>query len=332
MHRRLLLGLVTVVLVLAGCGEAGSSGAGGTSGGGGSTASPGGGCKAATGQELVVLEDDKKLQTVDNVIPAINAKVVTPPLLAALDKVSKALTTEELIALNRAVEVERQTSPNAARAYAEEKSLTAGLSGGSGKIVVGAANFAENQTLANLYALALNAAGFQASVKTVGTRETYAPALQKGELQVVPEYAGTLTEYLNKSENGPDAKALASGDLESTLQALRDLGQKTGLAFGQPSAAADQNAFAVTKAFADANGLKTLSDLAAKCNGGPLVLGGPPECPERPFCRPGLEETYGLEFTGFQQLDAGGPLTLTALRQGRVHLGLVFSSTGALSG
>src|SRR5262249_40888828 len=116
-----------------------------------------------------------------------------------------------------------------------------------------------------------------------------------------------------------------------TVTALKDLGGKANLTFGAASQAADQNAFAVTKAYADANGLKTLTDLASKCNGGALVLGGPPECPERPFCKPGLEQTYGLTFTGFKSLDAGGPLTKTALKQGKVNVGLVFSSDGGLS-
>jgi osmoprotectant transport system substrate-binding protein len=61
------------------------------------------------------------------------------------------------------------------------------------------------------------------------------------------------------------------------------------------------------------------------------VLGGPPECPERPFCQPGLEETYGLEIGEFVSLDAGGPLTKTALQQGNIALGLVFSSDAALA-
>ena len=100
--------------------------------------------------------------------------------------------------------------------------------------------------------------------------------------------------------------------------------------FGKPSAAQDQNAFAVTKAFADKHGVKTLSDLAEACGSG-LVLGGPPECPERPFCQPGLEETYGLAFGSFSSLDAGGPLTKTALKQGKVTVGLVFSSDAALA-
>jgi osmoprotectant transport system substrate-binding protein len=335
-----LLGLSAVALAVAltGCGQSGSSTGtatptGGTTTAPGGAAAPpgGGGCRAATGQELMVLADDKKLQTVDNIIPAINAAAATPALVQALDKISAALTTEKLVALNRAVEVERKTSPNVAQEFTQQENLVSGLSGGSGEIVVGAANFAENATLANIYEDVLDAAGFAASVRTIGNRELYLPALQQGEIDVVPEYVGTLTEFLNKKQNGANAAPKASGELEPTVAALTQLGSAAKLRFGQPSQAADQNAFAVTKAFADANGLKTLSDLAAKCNGGELVLGGPPECPDRPFCRPGLERTYGLKFTGFSALDAGGPLTQAALRQGKVTLGLVFSSAGFLS-
>ena len=167
-------------------------------------------------------------------------------------------------------------------------------------------------------------------MKNVGNRELYEPALEKGEIQVMPEYVGTLTEFINKAENGADAEPIASGDLDATVQALTGLGDKVGLKFGEPSGAADQNAFAVTTAFADKYGVTTLSDLGAKCGSG-LVLGGPPECPERPFCQPGLEETYGLAFDSFTSLDAGGPLSKTALEQGKVSLALVFSSDAALA-
>ena len=86
----------------------------------------------------------------------------------------------------------------------------------------------------------------------------------------------------------------------------------------------------MTTAFADEHGVETLSDLAEECGSG-LVLGGPPECPERPFCQPGLEDTYGLAIDSFSSLDAGGPLTKTALQQGKISVGLVFSSDAALA-
>jgi len=62
-----------------------------------------------------------------------------------------------------------------------------------------------------------------------------------------------------------------------------------------------------------------------------LVLGGPPECPEREFCLIGLEETYGLEFKEFRPLDAGGPLTVEALKSGDIEVGLLFTSDPAIA-
>jgi osmoprotectant transport system substrate-binding protein len=304
--RVLAIGVVAIGLstALVACGKSGSSSD--------TTASGKKGCAPVTGDEIVVLEDSKKLQSVDNIIPAINSKLATPPLVAALDKVSAALDTKTLVGLNRQVDVERKTSKVVAEGFVREKSLDAGLEKGSGTVVVGAANFGENQTLANVYALVLKGAGFSASVKTIGNRELYLPALEKGELGVVAEYVGTLTEFLNKKQNGESAAPKASGDLEKTRAELTKLGDKAGLKFGEPSEAADQNAFGVTKALAEKHNLKTLEDFAAKCSGSATVLAGPPECEKRPFCKPGLEETYGIEFGKFTAV-ALGPLLKTSL-------------------
>ena len=200
-----------------------------------------------------------------------------------------------------------------------------------GPITIGAFGFGESKILANLYAGALTAAGFEPSIIELTNREVVEPALESGEVQVVPEYLGTLTEFLNVKANGPDAAPLASGDVESTLAQLQTLANAVGITVLTPSPAADQNAFAVTRAFAEANGLATLSDLAGYSQSNPVRLGGPPECPTRPFCQPGLEETYGMQFSEFTSLDAGGPLTKQALAQGAIDVGLVFSSDGGVA-
>jgi osmoprotectant transport system substrate-binding protein len=324
-------GLLLVIFTLTGCGSSGSSG---TKAAPTKSASSAGGaqaCEAVPGDQLVALEDDKHLQTVDNIIPAVNAKAAKKPLLDALNKVSAALTTDKLVAMNKQTDIDHKTSPNVAKDFVSAEGLADGLSGGSGKIAVQPANFSESLTLANVYADVLDAAGFDASVKGGANREVYLKALEKGEVQVVPEYVGTLTEFINKAQNGADAKPIASPDLDATAQGLTQLGDKVGLKFGDPAQAADQNTFAVTKGFADKYSLKTLSDLAAKCSSG-IVLGGPPECPDRPFCQPGLEDKYGLKFDSFTALDAGGPLSKTALKTGKVTLTLVFSSDAALAG
>ena len=229
------------------------------------------------------------------------------------------------------MDVDRQTSSQAAAQFVTAQKLDTQQPVGAGaKVLVGSANFSESATLAEIYAAVLRAAGFDASTQTIGNRETYEPALERGDLTVVPEYAGTLTEFLNKKINGANATALASSDLQATVTALQGLGSTVGLTFGTPAAAQDQNAFAVTTAFAKAHAVTTLSELAAACGG--LVLGGPPECPTRPFCEPGLVQTYGMDITNFVSLDAGGPLSKAAIQQGKVTLGLVFSSDGSLAG
>jgi osmoprotectant transport system substrate-binding protein len=310
---------------LAACGQAGSSG--GTGSGGGSTAAAGAGCAPVAGADIVVLTDDKKLQNSDNVLPAINAKAATPALTAALDKVSAALDTASLISLNKQVDIDRKTSAVVATAFVTQKKLADGLQKGSGNAVIGAGNFSESQTLANIYADVLKAAGFTSSVKTIGNRELYLPALEKGEIQVVPEYAATLTEFLNPDKNSPKA----TPDIDKTIAALTPLGKAKGLTFGKPAAATDQNAFAVTTAFAQKNGVKTLSDFASKCTGKATVIGGPPECKDRPYCAAGLVKTYGLAYGSFTSLDSGGPLSKQALTVGKVSLALVFSSDGSLT-
>ena len=320
-----------VLLLTAACGSAGSSGTAATTKAG-STAVALTTCEPVAGDKLVVLTDDQGLQTVDNIVPAINTAAIAgdPAVIGVLDAVSKKLDTATLIGLNKSVDVDRQTSTQAAAALLDSTGLaTQTAVGNNKKIVVGAGNFSESATLAEVYAGVLRAAGYDATTQTIGNRETYAPALESGELTIVPEYAGTFTEFLNKGANGADAKALASSDLDATMKALTTLGGKVGLSFGAAAPAQDQNAFAVTTAFADKHNVKTLTDLATTCGG--LKLGGPPECPTRPFCQPGLEQTYGLQVGEFTSLDAGGPLTKTALTQGKIAVGLVFSSDAALA-
>ncbi|MEJ3742163.1 glycine betaine ABC transporter substrate-binding protein [Actinomycetes bacterium KLBMP 9797] len=327
---RLVMGAVCALAgagFLAGCGEAGSSGTEAPATGG-----AGAGCAPVAGGSLVVLEDDKKLQNTDNVVPALNAKAAKPEMIAALNRVSNALDTKELIALNKAVDVDRKTAQVAAQEFVTANQIQHSYrQGQGGEVTVGAANFTENQILAEIYKIALTGAGYTVTVQQIGNRELYEPALEKGEIQVVPEYAATLADFLNNKVNGANATAISSPDLEKTMDGLEEVGKKVGLTFGRPSAAQDQNAFAVTKEFAAKYAVATLSDLAAKCSGTATIMGGPPECPQRPKCQKGLEETYGFKAGSFSSLDAAGPQTKNALTTGAISVGLVLSSDGALA-
>jgi osmoprotectant transport system substrate-binding protein len=308
---------IGLVVVVAGCG-------GGSSGGANVSTQP------STDKHLVVLNDDKHLQLSDNIVAVVRKDVDKPALESALNKVDQALTQSDLVAMNARATNNHDDPATIAKDYVSQKGLAAGLSGGSGDLNVGAANFSENQILANLYAQVLEAAGYKVNVKDVQSREVYEPALEHGQLDVMPEYAATMTEFLNTKDNGDNAKPLASTDITKTVAALKTIGAKHGLVPLEPAQATDQNAFAVRKDFAAKWHLTNLSDL--KNVKGDLVLGGPPECAQRPFCKPGLEKVYGVHFTGFKSLDAGGPLTRAAIQNGNVQIGLVFSSDPALAG
>ncbi len=322
------IGALAAAGLLTGCGDAGSSGTDAPQQG-----ASGAGCAPVAGDKLIVLTDDKKLQNTDNVIPAINTKAATPQFVAALDKVSAKLDTPKLIELNRSVDIDRKTPQVAAKEFADANGLTEGTAKDqSGQITVGAGNFSESQIIAELYKISLTAVGYQVKVQTIGNRELYEPALEKGEIQVVPEYAATMAEFLNTKANGKDAQPVSSPELEKTVEALKTAGDKAGITFGQPSQAQDQNAFAVTKAFADKYQVATLSDLAGKCSGQATVLAGPPECPQRPKCQAGLVQVYDFKAGSFSSLDAGGPQTKNALKTGAASVGLVFSSDAALAG
>lgn len=321
---------VGVLLLAAACGDPGSGG--GTADPTSDASAGGTVCEPVAGDKLVVLEDDKGLQNADNIIPAVNAAAAQadPGLVPLLDTVSAALDTDALIQLNKSVDIDRRTSSEVAAEFVEDQGLAASdSSAGSGRsVVVGAANFSESATLAEVYAAVLRSAGYSAEVQTIGNRETYLPALESGQITLTPEYAATLAEFLNTAQNGPDAEPVASSDPQKTTDALTTLGEKAGLTFGAVSEAQDQNAFAVTSEFAEEHDVATLSDLATACDGG-VVLAGPAECPERPFCQIGLEKTYGVTVSEFTAYDFG--LIGDAVRQGEASVGLVLSSDGSLA-
>jgi len=199
-------------------------------------------------------------------------------------------------------------------------------SGGSGDLTIASANFPENQILAEVYRQALSGAGYSATVKPLTTRPVILGALESGEIQVEPDYVGSLAKFLQKEKSGTDDLGIDDADLSATYAKAQELAQEKGLTVLEPSPAADQNAFAVTRKFSEDNGVTKLSDLAAYK--GPLVLGGTPECKTYALCQPGLEQTYGITFTGFEQTDLGGTLSVSKLKDGTVQLGEFLSSDG----
>ena len=195
-------------------------------------------------------------------------------------------------------------------------------------ITVGGATFTESAVMIEMYAALLEDAGHTVEVKPVENRELYAPELESGTIDVVPEYAATFAEYLNRDVNGPEAEPIATADVDETVEALRPLAEQKGLEVLEPADAANQNAFFVTEDFATENDLTTLSDLGAL--GQPIVLAGTQECPQRPKCELGLEEVYGMNVTEDLPLGFGTVQNKQAVVEGDAQLGLSGTTDGTL--
>nr|WP_145484437.1 MULTISPECIES: ABC transporter substrate-binding protein [Streptomyces] len=200
--------------------------------------------------------------------------------------------------------------------------------GDSHHLTIGSAGFTESDLLAQLYAQLLNQAGYKTSILTVSNRELYEPALESGQIDVVPEFAATFADWLNAKIDGTDAPPVGSPDLDATMKALRALAGPRGLTVLPPGRAVDQNAFAVSADYARLHHLKTLSDLGA--SGLKVRLAAGDECVQRPYCAPGLRKEYGIDITGVDPKGVGTTPAKRAVQQGRDQMVLTTTTDATL--
>ncbi|HEX3715034.1 MAG TPA: ABC transporter substrate-binding protein [Trebonia sp.] len=216
------------------------------------------------------------------------------------------------------------SSPAATSASASTSSSASSgsnpLGGGaaSGTVVIGSANFPENEVLAEVYALALQKAGVKVSTKlNIGAREVYYPQVEKGAITIIPEYNGTLltveVDKTSAAKSTADVDAALAAKLPSSLTVLA------------PAPAEDSDSITVTQATAAKYKLKSIADLTPVAS--QFVLGGPSEFKTRTDGVIGLKSVYGLTFKSFDPLDESGPITLAALTSGKVQAADVFTTT-----
>jgi osmoprotectant transport system substrate-binding protein len=188
-------------------------------------------------------------------------------------------------------------------------------------VVVASFGFNESVIVAEIYAQALEAKGYTVERKlNLGNREVVKPAIESGEIDLVPEYVGTLATFLG---------AESSADSQATWEAAKEAFEPEGVTLLQYSPAQDKNAYVVTAETAAEHGLSKVSDLSSVASG--FIFGGPPECPERDLCLLGLQDLYGLDFAEFKPLDVAGPITIAALEGGEIDLALLFSTQGIIA-
>ena len=213
-------------------------------------------------------------------------------------------------------------------ALAGAAALAAGTLAGSGAaqaddtLIVGSTNFPEQLILANMYEDMLEARGV-VEVETrlnLGSREIVFPALRNGEIEALPEYTGALLAHVT----GGETQARKPDDVLAQLR--QNLPE--GIVALEPSPAQDKDALVVRPETAEKHNLTTVSDLADVA--GELIVGGPPEMKTREAGLPGLKDIYGIEFREFRSLDAGGPLTKNALKNGDIDVARMFTTQGAI--
>lgn len=197
----------------------------------------------------------------------------------------------------------------------ETRSAITSSPGDSHELAIGSAGFTESELLAQMYAALLDHAGYRTHVVTVGNRELYEPALEAGQIDIVPEYAATFADWLNAKNKGSRAAPVASPDLGVTMAALRRLAGARGLTVLPAGRAVDQNAFAVSAAYARKHHLKTLSDLGRSKL--PVRLAAGDECVQRPFCASGLRKKYGIHITAIDPKGVGTTPPSGPCRTGR---------------
>jgi osmoprotectant transport system substrate-binding protein len=184
-------------------------------------------------------------------------------------------------------------------------------SSGSGKtLVIGSADFTENALLADIYADALSAKGIKVSKHlNIGERPIYVKALTDGSIDFIPEYSGSILPYLDST-----ATAKTPADVYTALQGV----------------AAKKN-FAVLNyapATASQYHLTSIADLASVA--GKMTLGAPAGFQTRPDGVPALKSVYGVTFGTFTPLQAGGSITVAALKNGTIQAADIFSTDGSI--
>jgi osmoprotectant transport system substrate-binding protein len=176
-------------------------------------------------------------------------------------------------------------------------------------------DFPESEILGELYGQALRQHGFPVElVVQLGAREVVAPALEQGKVDMVPEYLGSALNFLN------DRDRVATADPGLTHARLEQAFAPRGVSVLAYAPAVDRNGFVVTGEMARSRGLEKLSDLAPIA--GQLVIGGPPECPQRPLCLKGLQEVYKLEFERFEAKPSRD-VTAAELKTGEIDVGMI---------
>jgi osmoprotectant transport system substrate-binding protein len=189
-------------------------------------------------------------------------------------------------------------------------------SGSGDTIVIGSQAYYSNEIIAEIYAQALEDAGFTVDRQfSIGQRDAYIPDVESGAIDLFPEYTGSLLEYLSDD----DVTVTSPDDVYAALQDVLPE-SLTALDFAE---ATDQDSYTVLKSFAEENDLVSIGDLANVAT--PVTIGAAPEFEQRPYSPTAAKEVYGVDLA----FSATGPTTLESLLAGEIQVADIYTADPA---
>lgn len=212
-------------------------------------------------------------------------------------------------------------TPAALASCSSDDPFDSGSDGDGETIVIGSQDYYSNEIVAEIYAQALEEAGYTVDRQfRIGQREAYLPEIEEGSIDLFPEYTGPLLQYWNP-ETGANLPEDVYAELTDTVP--------EGLRVLEQSPANDQDSYTVTEEFAAEWDLTEIGDLANVTV--PLTLGGNSEAETRAYGPEGVMDAYGIE-VGFTPIeDGGGPLTVKALEDGDIQLAVIYTASPAIA-
>lgn len=203
-----------------------------------------------------------------------------------------------------------------------------GATEAKGQATVVKAGWTEIDLMAEMYQLVLENEGWDAETKMAGNRELYAPLLLDGSVDVVPDYLGAITNYLHSLEVDDPNATIATGDVDATVTELNRLVEAKGLTALDPAEASNQDAFAVSRDYAEENDLTSLSDLGASDLS--VVAAATEECPTRTVCGVLLTKDYGIDVTKWVPFPFDSTTAKKQVQDGKAQLTVVGTTTADL--
>lgn len=185
-----------------------------------------------------------------------------------------------------------------------------------GPIKIGEKNFAEEEIVASMYQLLLQKAGFSASLHQIAETPALQSALQRGDIDMYPEYTGTGLIYMGRA--GIITDAVKAYDIVKAAYPKKY--KEVWLAQAPMN---DTNGVGVTRKTANKYHLKTLSNLAKVAS--KLSFADDPACKGRPDCLGGMEKAYGIHFKSVTDISST-PLRYSGLTSGKFDAVEVFTT------